>query len=73
MLHSDTLTLPTTPSIRAAINLEAAGTTGGALLFQATSREMVEAYAHAPHPHGTVIAADIFASGIIMSEWVAGS
>jgi hypothetical protein len=46
----------------------AAGTTGGALLFQATSAEMIEAYSHAPWPHGTVIAADVFASGVLMSE-----
>jgi Zn-dependent M28 family amino/carboxypeptidase len=35
-------------SVRAVINLEAAGTTGGALLFQATSQEMIEAYSHVP-------------------------
>lgn len=28
--------------------LLAAGSTGGALLFQATSKEMIEAYVHAP-------------------------
>jgi Zn-dependent M28 family amino/carboxypeptidase len=66
------------------INLEAAGTTGGALLFQATSKEMVEAFAHAPRsamacvavvlaeftssPRGSVIAADVFASGVLMSD-----
>ncbi|WVW84285.1 hypothetical protein I302_106316 [Kwoniella bestiolae CBS 10118] len=54
--------------VRAMINLEAAGSTGGALLFQATSKEMIEAYSHAPHPRGTVIAADVFSSGIIMSD-----
>ncbi|WVF71126.1 hypothetical protein IAT40_005923 [Kwoniella sp. CBS 6097] len=58
----------TKDQVRAAINLEAAGTTGGALLFQATSREMIEAYAHAPHPRGTIIAADVFSSGILMSD-----
>ncbi|WWC62230.1 uncharacterized protein I303_104826 [Kwoniella dejecticola CBS 10117] len=54
--------------VRAMINLEAAGSTGGALLFQATSKEMIEAYSHAPHPRGTVIAADVFSSGIMMSD-----
>ncbi|WWC69875.1 uncharacterized protein I206_103818 [Kwoniella pini CBS 10737] len=54
--------------VRAVINLEAAGSTGGALLFQATSQEMIEAYSHAPHPRGTVIAADVFSSGIMMSD-----
>ncbi|EIW65964.1 hypothetical protein TREMEDRAFT_70376 [Tremella mesenterica DSM 1558] len=55
-------------SVKAMINLEAAGTTGGALLFQATSAELIEAYSRAPHPRGTVIAADVFASGIILSD-----
>ena len=59
---------PTAKDIRAAINLEAAGTTGGALLFQATSKEMIEAFSVVPHPRGTVIAADVFASGIMISE-----
>ncbi|TXT09032.1 hypothetical protein VHUM_02506 [Vanrija humicola] len=54
--------------VRAMINLESAGSMGGALLFQATSREMLEAFSHAPLPRGTVIAADVFSSGIIMSD-----
>lgn len=52
------------------MNLEAAGSTGPELLFQATSEEMIWAYQGVPHPHGTVIANDIFASGIMMSEYV---
>jgi hypothetical protein len=40
------------------------------LLFQATSKEMIEAYSKVPRPHGTVVAADVFSSGIIMSEYV---
>lgn len=39
---------PSAKSVRAVINLEAAGTTGGALLFQATSREMIEAFEVVP-------------------------
>ena len=35
-------------SVRAAINLEAAGTTGRELLFQATSEEMIKAYSQVP-------------------------
>ncbi|KAJ9121564.1 hypothetical protein QFC22_002183 [Naganishia vaughanmartiniae] len=58
--------------VKAVINLEAAGSTGGALLFQATSKEMIEAYSKVPRPHGTVVAADVFSSGIIMSEYVFG-
>ncbi|OXG17593.1 hypothetical protein C367_05083 [Cryptococcus neoformans Ze90-1] len=58
----------TASTVKAMINLEAAGSTGGALLFQATSKEMIEAYVHAPFPRGTVIAADVFASGILMSD-----
>lgn len=61
---------PSAATVRAVINLEAAGTTGGALLFQATSREMIDAFRHAPYPRGTVIANDVFSSGIILSEYV---
>ncbi|KAK0459622.1 uncharacterized protein EV420DRAFT_1620165 [Desarmillaria tabescens] len=59
---------PIASSVRAVINLEAAGTTGREILFQATSKEMIEAYAHVPRPFGTVFASDIFGSGIIMSD-----
>lgn len=55
-------------SVRAVINLEAAGTTGRELLFQATSEQMIQAYSHVPRPFGTVIANEIFSSGIMMSE-----
>ena len=55
-------------SVRAVINLEAAGTTGREILFQATSEQMIEAYSHVPRPFGTVFANDIFSSGIILSE-----
>ena len=57
-------------SVRAVINLEAAGTTGRELLFQATSEQMIEAYSHVPRPYGTVFANEIFSSGIILSEYV---
>ncbi|ODO08317.1 hypothetical protein L198_00041 [Cryptococcus wingfieldii CBS 7118] len=58
----------TRTQVKAVINLEAAGSKGGALLFQATSGEMIEAYGKVPYPKGTVIAADVFSSGIIMSD-----
>ncbi|THU88630.1 hypothetical protein K435DRAFT_866100 [Dendrothele bispora CBS 962.96] len=59
---------PVAPTIRAVVNLEAAGTTGRELLFQATSEQMIEAYSRVPRPFGTIIANDVFSSGIIMSD-----
>ncbi|KAF7318377.1 Peptide hydrolase [Mycena chlorophos] len=56
------------PTVRAVINLEAAGTTGKELLFQATSEEMVEAYSKVPRPFGTVFANDVFNSGVLLSD-----
>jgi Zn-dependent M28 family amino/carboxypeptidase len=58
----------TAKTIKAVINLEAAGSTGQEMLFQATSSELVAAYSHVPYPHGTVLAADVFASGIMGSD-----
>lgn len=66
--HLFSLQHPIRHSIRAVINLEAAGTTGPELLFQATSEQMIAAYAHVPYPFGTVLANDVFSSGIIMSD-----
>ncbi|TDL26482.1 hypothetical protein BD410DRAFT_741807 [Rickenella mellea] len=59
---------PIAPTIRAMINLEAAGTLGPELLFQATSQQMIEAYSHVPRPYGTILANDVFSSGIILSD-----
>ncbi|KAI0732187.1 hypothetical protein C8Q72DRAFT_774775 [Fomitopsis betulina] len=59
---------PIRDTVRAVINLEAAGTTGRELLFQATSEEMIRAYSHAPRPFGTIVANEIFSSGIILSD-----
>ncbi|KAG9125520.1 hypothetical protein FRC07_007284 [Ceratobasidium sp. 392] len=58
----------TASTVRAMINLEAAGSTGPELLFQATSEEMIQAYSHVPRPFGTVLANNVFSSGIIMSD-----
>lgn len=44
-------------SIRSVVNVDACGTTGREILFQANSREMVEAYKQVPYPHGTVMVA----------------
>lgn len=46
----------------------AAGTTGREMLFQATSEQMLEAYSHVPRPFGTIVANEVFSSGVIMSE-----
>ncbi|KDQ62015.1 hypothetical protein JAAARDRAFT_190713 [Jaapia argillacea MUCL 33604] len=59
---------PIANTVRAAINLEAAGTTGPELLFQATSEQMIEAYSHVPRPFGTIVANEIFSSGILLSD-----
>ncbi|KAH9839719.1 uncharacterized protein C8Q71DRAFT_905143 [Rhodofomes roseus] len=59
---------PIRESVRAVVNLEAAGTTGRELLFQATSEEMIRAYSHVPRPYGTIVANEVFSSGIILSD-----
>ena len=59
---------PWAKTVRAMINLEAAGNTGPSILFQATSSKMIEAYSYAPHPYGTVLASDIFKTGLILSD-----
>ncbi|KAH9951135.1 hypothetical protein B0H21DRAFT_719728 [Amylocystis lapponica] len=59
---------PIANTVRAAVNLEAAGTTGKELLFQATSEEMIRAYSRVPRPFGTIIANEVFSSGILLSD-----
>ncbi|KAM5532207.1 hypothetical protein V8D89_014107 [Ganoderma adspersum] len=59
---------PIAKTVRTVINLEAAGTTGPELLFQATSEQMIKAYAKVPRPYGSVIANEVFSSGIILSD-----
>ncbi|KAJ3545708.1 hypothetical protein NM688_g5597 [Phlebia brevispora] len=59
---------PIAKTVRAAINLEAAGTTGPELLFQASSEQMIRAYARVPRPFGTILANEIFSSGIMLSD-----
>ncbi|KAF9111307.1 hypothetical protein BGX27_005120 [Mortierella sp. AM989] len=54
--------------VRAVVNLEACGTSGPEVLFQANSREMIDAYGTVPYPHGTVLANDLFATGLILSD-----
>ncbi|KAI8330916.1 hypothetical protein BD560DRAFT_416096 [Blakeslea trispora] len=55
-------------SIRSVVNIDACGTSGREILFQANSREMVEAYKQVPYPHGTVMANDVFRTGLILSD-----
>ncbi|KAI9261247.1 hypothetical protein EDC94DRAFT_562078 [Helicostylum pulchrum] len=55
-------------SIRSVVNIDACGTTGREILFQANSREMIDAYKQAPYPHGTVMANDVFRTGLILSD-----
>ncbi|OBZ86311.1 putative endoplasmic reticulum metallopeptidase 1 [Choanephora cucurbitarum] len=55
-------------SIRSVINIDSCGTSGREILFQANSREMIEAYKQAPYPHGTVMANDVFRTGLILSD-----
>lgn len=59
---------PIASTVRAVINLEAAGTAGPELLFQATSHEMIQAYSHVPRPYGTIFANEIFSSGVLLSD-----
>ncbi|MBX6331382.1 MAG: M28 family metallopeptidase, partial [Gemmatimonadaceae bacterium] len=57
--------------VRAFVNLESAGTSGKAILFQTGPGNawLTDAYARAvPYPYGTVIAQDIFQSGAIPSD-----
>ncbi|KAA1470020.1 hypothetical protein DENSPDRAFT_774128 [Dentipellis sp. KUC8613] len=59
---------PTRSSVRAFINMEAAGTVGPELLFQANSEQMIQAYSKVPRPFGTVLANEIFSSGVLLSD-----
>ncbi|KAF9644527.1 hypothetical protein BDM02DRAFT_3121775 [Thelephora ganbajun] len=59
---------PSASSVRAVINLEAAGTTGPEMLFQATSEQMINAYSRVPRPFGTIMANEVFSSGILLSD-----
>ncbi|CEG35116.1 endoplasmic reticulum [Plasmopara halstedii] len=60
---------PWTDTIRAFINLEAAGAGGRELLFQTGSDELAMAYAEgAKYPHASIIAQELFQSGIIPAD-----
>ncbi|KAK4701094.1 hypothetical protein P7C70_g5142, partial [Phenoliferia sp. Uapishka_3] len=53
-------------TIRSVINLEACGVGGPEIVFQATSEEMIHALAKTPRPYGTVLATEVFSSGLII-------
>ncbi|KAF9902529.1 hypothetical protein EC991_004821 [Linnemannia zychae] len=55
-------------SVRAVVNVEGTGTTGPEILFQANAKIMIDAYGKAPYPHGTVLANDLFETGIILGD-----
>ncbi|GEM06060.1 endoplasmic reticulum metallopeptidase [Rhodotorula toruloides] len=59
---------PLRNSVRAVINLEACGTDGKEIVFQATSPEMIQALARTPSPYATIIASEIFQTGLILSD-----
>ncbi|GAA5888919.1 hypothetical protein JCM6882_002906, partial [Rhodosporidiobolus microsporus] len=59
---------PLKDTVRAVINLEACGTDGKEIVFQATSEEMIRALARTPSPYATVIASEIFQTGLIISD-----
>ena len=52
---------------RTFVNLEGAGAGGRAMLFRATDLESAEAYSRAPHPFGSIVAANSFDLGVIRS------
>ena len=55
-------------SIRAVVNIEGSCSTGPEILYQVNAQIMIDAYKKAPCPHGTVLANDLFATGIILSD-----
>lgn len=59
---------PLKDTIRSVVNLEAVGTAGRELLFQATNEQMIRAYSKVPHPYGSILATEIFGTGVIVSD-----
>ncbi|KAJ3296440.1 hypothetical protein HDU79_006671 [Rhizoclosmatium sp. JEL0117] len=67
--HAFSVNHPLAKKVRAFINMEAMGNSGKEVLFQANSRELVEAYGKSVRrPHGTVSSNDLFKTGLIMSD-----
>ncbi|KAK4057683.1 hypothetical protein OIO90_001331 [Microbotryomycetes sp. JL221] len=59
---------PLKDTVKAVINLEACGVAGPEIVFQATSEEMIRALAKSPRPYATVLASEIFSTGLILSD-----
>ncbi|GAA6054771.1 hypothetical protein JCM3770_000935 [Rhodotorula araucariae] len=59
---------PLRSTVKGVINVEACGTDGKEIVFQATSPEMIRALAKTPSPYATVIASEIFQTGLILSD-----
>jgi hypothetical protein len=59
---------PLLPFITTFVNLDGAGAGGRAVMFRSTDRQVSEAYAHSPHPFGSVIGNDAFKLGAIRSD-----
>ncbi|GAA5972745.1 hypothetical protein JCM11641_003001 [Rhodosporidiobolus odoratus] len=59
---------PLKDTVRGVINLEAAGNRGKEIVFQATNEEMIRALKRTPSPYATVIASEIFQTGLILSD-----
>jgi hypothetical protein len=56
-------------TVRTVLNCDAVGVRGGAVLFQSGGMPYLRAYAASvPHPFGTSLAVDIFASGLVQSD-----
>ncbi|KAF9127532.1 hypothetical protein BGW39_005799 [Mortierella sp. 14UC] len=66
--HSFINNHPLRKNVKAVINLEGCGTTGPEILFQANSLPMIKAYSQVPYPHATVLANDLFATGVLLSD-----
>ncbi|EEB08932.1 peptidase [Schizosaccharomyces japonicus yFS275] len=66
--HLFITTSPLRKTIKGVVNLEACGTSGPEILFQATNEEMIKAYSHVPRPFGSVLADDVFRTGLILSD-----
>ncbi|RKP03112.1 hypothetical protein CXG81DRAFT_9958, partial [Caulochytrium protostelioides] len=59
---------PFSASVRTVLNMDSMGSSGKALLFQATAPEVIRAYARVPYPHASVASSDVFKTGIIVSD-----